>query len=261
MRSHYGYDSFFCAPGVNGAHEEGGVEGEIGRFRRRYLTPMPQVGSLEALNAALAAADARDDARRIGGRAETVGEAASREKSLLRPLPAKRFDVALRLSCRVDAKARICVRQSYYSVPARYAGRRLEVRLGATMITVYDGAMIIAEHPRSLHKYSEDLILDHYLEVLCRKPGALAGSTALAAARTAGKFTDDHQRFWETARRRARHPRPDRGVAAAPHPGRRHCDRRHERRAEPGQLRPRPGRSRSQTCQPPRVAAAQGHGA
>jgi hypothetical protein len=110
--------------------------------------------------------------------------------------------VALRLSCRVDAKARICVRQSYYSVPARYAGRRLEVRLGATMITVYDGATILAQHARSLHKYSEDLILDHYLEVLCRKPGALAGSTALAAARAAGAFTADHQRFWETARRR-----------------------------------------------------------
>ena len=202
MRSHYGYDSFFCAPGVNGAHEKGGVEGEIGRFRRRHLTPMPHVGSLEALNAALAAADARDDARRISGRPETVGEAAAGELPLLAPLPVERFDVALRLSCRVDVKARICVRQSYYSVPARYAGRRLEVRLGATMITVYDGAIIIAEHPRSLHKYSEDLILDHYLEVLCRKPGALAGSTALAAARTSAMFTDDHQRFWETARRR-----------------------------------------------------------
>ena len=57
------------------------------------------------------------------------------------------------------AEARICVRQSYYSVPARYAGR-LEVRLGATVITVYDGAAIIAAHARSLHKYSQDLILD-----------------------------------------------------------------------------------------------------
>jgi hypothetical protein len=76
------------------------------------------------------------------------------------------------------------------------------VRLGATMITIYDGATIIAQHARSLHKYSEDLILDHYLEVLCRKPGALAGSTTLAAARAAGAFTADHQRFWETARRR-----------------------------------------------------------
>jgi transposase len=202
MRSHYGYDSFFCAPGKEGAHEKGGVEGEIGRFRRRHLTPIPHVGSLQALNAALAAADARDDARRIAGRAETVGQAAAQELPLLRPLPADRFDVALRLSCRVDAKARICIRQSYYSVPARYAGRRLEVRLGATMITVYDGSMIVAEHPRSLHKYSEDLILDHYLEVLSRKPGALAGSTALATARASGAFTADHQRFWETARRR-----------------------------------------------------------
>lgn len=202
MRSHYGYDSFFCTPGVDGAHEKGGVEGEIGRFRRRHLTPMPHVGSLEALNAALAAADARDDARRIAGRTETVGQSAAREAPLLRPLPAERFDVALRLSCRVDAKARICVRQSYYSVPARYASRRLEVRLGATMITVYDGASILAQHPRSLHKYSEDLILDHYLEVLSRKPGALAGSTPLAAARASGAFTVDHQRFWEAARRR-----------------------------------------------------------
>jgi hypothetical protein len=202
MRSHYGYDSFFCVPGVEGAHEKGGVEGEIGRFRRRHLTPIPHVGSLEALNAALAAADARDDARRISGRTETIGEAAARELVLLAPLPAEPFDVSLRLSCRVDVKGRICVRQSYYSVPARYVGRRLEVRLGATSLTVYDGARIVAEHSRSLHKYSEDLVLDHYLEVLSRKPGAFCGSTALAAARASGVFTVDHQRFWETARRR-----------------------------------------------------------
>ena len=202
MRSHYGYDSFFCLPGIDGAHEKGGVEGEIGRFRRRHLTPIPHVGSLAALNTALAAADARDDNRRIAARTETVGQAAARELLLLRPLPATPFDVALVLSVRVDAKARICVRQSYYSVPARYAGRRLEVRLGATTITVRDGGTVVAEHPRSLHKHSEDLLLDHYLEVLTRKPGALPGATALAAARASGAFTSDHQRFWDAARRR-----------------------------------------------------------
>jgi hypothetical protein len=63
----------------------------------------------------------------------------------------------------------------------------LEVRLGATSLTVYDGASIVAQHDRSLHKYSQDLVLDHYLEVLSRKPGALAGSTALAAARHRGR--------------------------------------------------------------------------
>lgn len=204
LRSHYGYDSFYCIPGIDGAHEKGGVEGEIGRFRRRHLTPIPHVGSLAALNEALAAADARDDARRIGARAETVGAAAERELPLLLPLPAEPFDVAATLSCRVDAKARVCVRQSYYSVPARYAGRRLEVRLGATTIRVLDPTAhgkLVATHTRSLHKGTEDLVLDHYLEVLNRKPGALAGATALVAARACGAFTPTHQRFWEAARR------------------------------------------------------------
>jgi len=201
LRSHYGYDSFFCIPGVEGAHEKGGVEGEIGRFRRRHLTPVPHVGSLAVLNDALAAADVRDDARRIGARAETVGAAAARELTLLRPLPGEAFDVAATLSCRVDAKARVCVRQSYYSVPARYAGRRLEVRLGATEVIVTDAGTVVATHTRSLHKGSEDLVLDHYLEVLTRKPGALAGATALVGARASGAFTNGHQRFWDAARR------------------------------------------------------------
>lgn len=58
MRSHYGFDSFFYIPGIEGAHETSGVEGEIGRFRRRHLTPVPHLPSMAALNEALAAADA-----------------------------------------------------------------------------------------------------------------------------------------------------------------------------------------------------------
>ena len=50
LRSHYGFDSFFCEPGKEGAHEKGGVEGEIGRFRRRHLTPVPRAASLAELN-------------------------------------------------------------------------------------------------------------------------------------------------------------------------------------------------------------------
>ena len=41
MRSHYRFDSVFCRPGVEGAHEKGGVEGEVGRFRRRRLGRCP----------------------------------------------------------------------------------------------------------------------------------------------------------------------------------------------------------------------------
>jgi transposase len=50
FRSHYGLDAFYCQPGIAGAHEKGGVEGEAGRFRRTSVSPMPVVGSLAEFN-------------------------------------------------------------------------------------------------------------------------------------------------------------------------------------------------------------------
>ena len=63
---------------------------------------------------------------------------------------------------------------------------------------------MIARHERSAHKGSEVLVLDHFLEVLSRKPGALPGSIALAQARSGGGFTAAHERFWQRARRKSR---------------------------------------------------------
>ena len=59
----------------------------------------------------------------------------------------------------------------------------------------------MAAHERAAGKYAEVLTLDHYLEVLKYKPGALPGATALAQARAAGAFTASHQRYWDAARR------------------------------------------------------------
>lgn len=202
MRSHYGFDSFFCFPGKDGAHEKGGVEGEVGRFRRRHMVPMPKVGSLAELNELMARADAKDDHRRISGRMLSVGEHFAVEAHELRPLPAEPFDPRRSLNNRVDAKSRVCVRQCFYSVPARFAGKRLDVMLGAETVEVFNGSRLVARHARALHKGSEVLVLDHYLEVLARKPGALPGATALARARASGAFTATHEQFWQTARRR-----------------------------------------------------------
>jgi transposase len=201
LRSHFGFDSFFCIPGKQGAHEKGGVEGEIGRFRRRHLVPVPAVASLDALNHRIAAADIVDDGRVITGRPVTVAAAFAAEQPAMMPLPAEMFDPARLLQARVDNRARVCVRQNYYSVPARYASRRLNVRLSAMKVEVLDGPRLVAVHERAAGKYAEVLTLDHYLDVLKYKPGALPGATALAQARAAGAFTASHQRYWDAARR------------------------------------------------------------
>jgi transposase len=90
FRSHYGFDAFYCLPGIEGAHEKGGVEGEVGRFRRWHCVPMPVVDSIEELNLLFATADAKDDHRRIENRAHTVGHDFAFEKTLWRPLPTNR---------------------------------------------------------------------------------------------------------------------------------------------------------------------------
>lgn len=136
----------------------------------------------------------------ITGRPVTVAAAFAAEAPTLMGLAGEPFDCARLLSARVDAKARVSVRQINYSVPARFAGRRLTVRLGATSVEVLDGATIVARHERAVGKFFDVLILDHYLEVLKTKPGALPGATALAQARRSGVFTAGHQAYWDAAR-------------------------------------------------------------
>ncbi|MFD4370203.1 IS21 family transposase [Streptomyces sp. NPDC058486] len=50
FRSHFGIESFYCRPGIEGAHEKGGVGGQIGCFRRNHFVPVPEVDSLAELN-------------------------------------------------------------------------------------------------------------------------------------------------------------------------------------------------------------------
>lgn len=201
FRSHYGFDAFYCMPGIDGAHEKGGVEGEVGRFRRSHLVPVPDVSTLAELNIRIDLDDAADDGRRIEGRIRAVGQDFAVEVPLLAPLPEESFEAGLLLTPRVDRFGRITVRQCHYSVPVALIGSRVRVFLRASEVIVLNGRVEVARHARSVTRGSQTLVLDHYLEVLARKPGAMPGATALVQARQAGTFTAAHDAFWAAARR------------------------------------------------------------
>ncbi|UKA68402.1 IS21 family transposase [Arthrobacter sp. FW306-05-C] len=201
FRSHYGFDPFYCQPGIAGAHEKGGVEGEVGWFRRNRLSPMPVADSLDELNDRIRAWEAQDEARRINDRISTIGQGFEIERPFLAPLPAEEFDPGLVLNPRVDRSSMITVRMVKYSVPARFISRRLRVSLRASEVVVFDGRTVVARHQRVAARSGQSVQLDHYLEVLKTKPGALPGSTALARARESGAFTSAHEAFWAASRR------------------------------------------------------------
>jgi transposase len=196
LRSHYLYESQFTIPGIEGAHEKGGVEGEVGRFRRRHLVPVPDVQSLGELNAMMLAGCESDLTRRITGRQESVGESFARERALLRALPGERASTAEEATPRVDSKALVTIKQNRYSVPVRLAGLRVHARVGARTIECRHGGELVARHERLPGRFGVSASLDHYLELLARKPGALAGSLALSQERERGAWPTSFDQLW-----------------------------------------------------------------
>lgn len=202
LRSHYLFESWFTLVGIQGAHEKGGVEGEVGRFRRNHLVPVPEVGSLAEFNDMLAACCIRDLDRTIAGRSETVGARLSREIEMLRPLPASSFPTWEQSTHRVNQKAMITVRRNRYSVPVRLVGTKVAARVGAREIEVLADGKLVATHPRLRGSQLRSARLDHYLELLRDKPGALEHSLALRQEREHGRWPDCFDELWTLLRER-----------------------------------------------------------
>lgn len=194
FRSHWRFTSEFCTPYE--AHEKGGIESEAGYFRRNHWVPMPRARNLAELNTQLLAACREDEGRQIAGRSQPVGAAMIKERAHLLPLVEHGFELAEIFFPRVDGLGCVRVRTNLYSVPAA-PGKTVEVRLYPSCVEVRDHGRRIARHERCYQRQQQVLELEHYLDVLERKPGALAGAKALAAWRERGLWPQSYDRLLE----------------------------------------------------------------
>jgi hypothetical protein len=223
FRSHWGFEASFCTPGEAGAHEKGGVEGEVGTFRRNHWVPVPQARDLDELNAVLLAGCREDEGRTIKGREQTVGAALQIERDHLRPLPAEAFDLAEVGFGRVDGLGCVRVRTNAYSAPLP-PGTTVQVKVLAAAVELWHQGRCVARHPRSYGRHQEVLDLAHYLDVLEHKPGALAGSKPLAQWRQAGRWPASYDRFWAALIDRQGRPAGTKAMVEVLQLGRRHGD-------------------------------------
>jgi transposase len=193
FRSHWQFDASFCTPGEG--HEKGGVEGEAGYFRRNHWVPLPQAANLDALNGHLLAECRADEQRVIHGRTQSVGEAVLIERASLRPLAAEPFDLQEISFPHVDGAGCVRVKTNPYSVPAA-VGTCIEAKLGSAHVELWADGRCLARHERSYGRFTSVLDLEHYLDVLEHKPGALAGSTPLAQCRARGLWPANYDTLW-----------------------------------------------------------------
>lgn len=199
FRSHWQFEASFCNPARG--NEKGGVEGEVGYFRRNHLVPVPGFASLDELNEWLLDECRKDYSRLIGERQLSVGEGLAIERQHLLPLQAEDFDLSEESFCRVDSKGCVAVKTNRYSTPLR-VGLQARVRvLPAGIEVLYEGE-VVARHIRSYERGREVLNLEHYLDVLGRKPGAFAGSKPLSQWRDEGRWTAAHDQLWLALQKR-----------------------------------------------------------
>ncbi len=199
FRSHWRYQSEFCNPARG--NEKGGVEGEGGYFRRNHWVPLPEVRDLDALNTWLERCCVEDHRRVISGRSQRVGAAMLEEQAHLLPLAGEPFDLADTSFPTVDGLRCVRVRTNRYSVPLT-PGTKVEARVSADHVELWHEGECVARHERCFSRLQQILDLEHYIDVLRRKPGALAGSTPLAQWRQAGRWPESFDRLWQQLNRR-----------------------------------------------------------
>ncbi len=199
FRSHWGFESDFCNPARG--NEKGGVEGEQGYFRRNHMVPLPQAHDLEHLNQLLRAASREEEQRVIAGRTQTVGTGMAIEREHLRPLAEEGFDLAAISFPEVNSSGTVNVLTNFYSAPLP-PGTQVAAKTYAAYVEIWQEGRCMARHERCFGRQQKVLNLEHYLDALAKKPGALAGSMPLEQWRAQGRWPASFDGFWERLRQR-----------------------------------------------------------
>jgi hypothetical protein len=142
----------------------------------------------------------------LDGRAQTIGAALAEERGHLLPRATEGFDLGEVVFPVVDKQGCVTVKTNFYSMPVR-AGSRVEARSRPLHVEIWHSGRMIARHERCHQRRQHVLDLEHYLDVLAHKPGALAGSKPLAQWRAAGRWPACYDELWN--RLRQRHGRQD----------------------------------------------------
>ncbi|MDX9727614.1 MAG: IS21 family transposase [Bacteroidales bacterium] len=180
LSAYYQFHFRFC--NVARGNEKGHVERSVELVRRKAFSGNYRYPSLEAGNESLAGTCNRLNTRfSRDNQGKRPVDLLETEKRYLAPLP-PRFDCGHIEQCRVDKYSVITYGTNRYSVPDHLVGRIIDVKVYPEELLCYHDNRKVCQHERQYTRQGWYISLDHYLYTLRRKPGALAGSQALASA-------------------------------------------------------------------------------
>ena len=182
LSMYYNFTYRFC--NVRAGNEKGHVEKSVGYVRQKAFSKKDSFDSLEEANAyLLSVCDRLNNKPQTANKNRTAGELFKKEKEYLLPAPVVPFESSIVTELRVDKYSTITIDRCHYSVPEEYTGKFITARIYACEIVCYSNDKRICIHKKSLGLDEWIIDINHYLETLKRKPGAIENSVALLRMR------------------------------------------------------------------------------
>ena len=146
LAGYYGFEPRACRP--YRARTKGKSERMVGYIKQHFFVRYRSFDSWAHLNQqAEQWLRTEADLRVHGTVKEVVAERFARERSMLSPLPVRRYDTSYRETRHVSWDGYIDVHGNRYSVPGQLTGRTVAVRIGLDgSLRVYDGEVLVAQH-------------------------------------------------------------------------------------------------------------------
>jgi transposase len=157
LRSAFLFEAAFAAP--RKGNEKGSVERHVGTLRQSLLVPVPSANSFEELN------------DRLLSKAEIHRDRSERFREEIL-LPLANYAPCRLTERKADKLSLLKFEGNSYSVPTKFALRSLLVRATPFQLEILSAKEVVATHSRSYDKNRTFAQLDHYLDLLERKPRA-----------------------------------------------------------------------------------------
>lgn len=156
---HYGFEPVAC--NVSKGNEKGRVERGVGYVKHNFLSGQ-ELPAFEALNAAVQVWLETVANVRLHRQTQRrpVDLWAEERTHLQRPNP-RPFDVGRVIAVRANRQFRVTFETNRYSVPARFAGRPITLKVYPDRVCLYHEQELIARHLRSFERHRDIEDPDH----------------------------------------------------------------------------------------------------
>jgi transposase len=167
--AHYAFTHDFCNPAKG--NEKGLVENLVGYARRNFMVPVPRVKSIEDLNNSLIQSClAYRTEHKIATRNNPVSVMYHEELQVLNPIPRYSFDTSRSKVAKVDDFSTVRYEKNNYSVPTQYLRKDITIKGYANQVYLLHNGTEIASYTRCYEKNQTKYQLEHYIDLIERKP-------------------------------------------------------------------------------------------